>query len=354
MAQTKRELQRKKRQREQKRAEYPHHVVKMWKEVMRQRIEKTKALIDFRGMRGDLHSHSIHSDGTGTVAELAGYRDASGMDFLFVTDHGGLTQKRDCVKFDKMWWGQEPGTEYHHLGIAGSQKKYVVEHNLVNDWNAVLEMGAIPFIPHPTGWFPNVRYTQEQKDALSLLGDTFTMEIINGANQIFDCWDVTDEWSVELWDLHLSQGKHVTALGNSDAHLPHAIGDIWNGVSPDDESMEGVMDAVRRGRSFVSDAPLVSISAQQDGGPVCEMGGDLIRSGEAALQVRILAADSFGLREVTLIRNGKPVERWDAGGETVASHVFSDNNVSDAVYYRMECRAMDNRRAYTNPVYIRG
>ena len=337
---------------EKKRQEYPPRVIAWWKETMRDRIDATKALIDFRGVRGDLHTHSNHSDGAGTVADLAFYKEASGLDFLFVTDHLGITQKRDCLRFENVWWGQEPGTQHHHLGVLGLERKFEPVRDLVTDVERVTAKGGLPYIPHPTGWFPTQRYSAEQIEALDLLGDTFVMEIINGANQIFDCYDITDEMSIELWDRHLSAGKRVTALGNTDAHLPHAIGDVWTAVFPEEFSAGGVIDAVRQGRAFVSDGPLVDLTVQADGGAIAQM-GQTLHTGTRPLNVRMLAADSIGLREVRLIRDGEVIDSWQPGSEPVFSRVIADTASDQVRYYRMECFGLDNRRAYTNAVYIR-
>ena len=40
-----------------------------------------------RWLAGDLHAHTVHSDGAFTVAELARFAAAQGLDFLAVTDH---------------------------------------------------------------------------------------------------------------------------------------------------------------------------------------------------------------------------------------------------------------------------
>src|SRR5437867_67863 len=42
--------------------------------------------------RGDLHSHSVHSDGSNTVAEMAEAASAIGLDFLAPTDHNTISQ----------------------------------------------------------------------------------------------------------------------------------------------------------------------------------------------------------------------------------------------------------------------
>ena len=170
-----------------KRATYPDRVIGFWKEAMRERIDATRKLAGFPVSRGDCHYHSTYSDGIGTVAETAAWVAKAGLDFHFITDHWTVRQKVECVKYKNLWWGQEPGTQYHHLGILGLDRKYVTERDLVKDYRNVIELGGFPFIPHPTGWFPTTRYSQEQIDALDLLGDDFTIELINGANNIFDC-----------------------------------------------------------------------------------------------------------------------------------------------------------------------
>ena len=83
-----------------------------------------------------------------------------------------------------------------------------------------------------------------RKKGLDLLGGDFTIELINGANNILDCYDITDERAIALWDRHLSQGKTVRGMGNTDAHLPQAIGDAWNGLVLKRPSKRKVLDAL--------------------------------------------------------------------------------------------------------------
>ena len=338
-----------------RRVDYPRKVMDLWKGVMRERFLRTRELANFRGFRGDFHTHSNHSDGAGTVAELAHFRDAAGLDFLFVTDHSGLSQKRDCLRFERMWWGQEPGTQHHHLGILGLTRKFVPAKDLMRDYAAIKRRGGIPFIPHPCGWFPTTRYTEEQIAALDTLDDAFIMEIVNGANQIFDCWDVTDAQSVELWDRLLCAGKRVTALGNTDAHLAEAIGDIWTGVLAGECTHTAILDALRMGRVFVSDAPVIDISVQCDGSEPVGMGGTLFvppSKRNSPLVVRILAADSAGLASVSLVGGGMVLESWNVADKAVLSVSFVVPTRQEPVYFRCECRSTDGRRAFSNAVYV--
>jgi len=331
----------------QRRETYTTRVFMLWKDVMRERVEHTSKLVSFKVYRGDLHYHSTYSDGVATVHETKEWIDRAGLDFFFVTDHGTVNQKRGCQKYENLWWGQEPGTQYHHLGILGLDRKYAPKRDLAYDYQKVKELGGYPFIPHPAGWFPTTRYSDEQKDALNLLGDEFAIEIINGANQVFDCFDITDEMSIELWDKHLCQGKRVTGLGNTDAHLPQGIGDVWTGVFCEPLTKENVIDALWKGHCFASDAPLmnVTLNGAQMGDVVYLPAG-----GTAALHYE--CADSRGLSEVRIIKDGQCIENISPISNVKAEDTIEIRFDGGKSYYRIECFALDQRRAYSNPIYV--
>ena len=48
-------------------------------------------------------------------------------------------------------------------------------------------------------------------------------------------------------------------MGNTDAHLPHSIGIVWNAVFAENGRQEAIVRALKLGHSFVSDAPLIHI-----------------------------------------------------------------------------------------------
>ncbi|MFQ6043577.1 MAG: CehA/McbA family metallohydrolase [Candidatus Poribacteria bacterium] len=331
----------------QRRDTYTTRVFMLWKDVMRERVEQTSKIVSFNFYRGDLHYHSTYSDGVATVQETKEWVDRAGLDFFFVTDHGTVNQKRICQKYENLWWGQEPGTQYHHLGILGLDRKYTPKRDLAYDYHKVKEFGAYPFIPHPAGWFPTTRYSDEQKDALNLLGDEFAIEIINGANQVFDCFDITDEMSIELWDKHLCRGKRVTGLGNTDAHLPQAIGDVWTAVFCEPLTKENVIDALWKGHCFASDAPLVNIALNG-----AQMGDVVYLPAGASAALHYECADSRGLEEIRIIKDGECIENISPSGDVKAEDTIDIQFDGSKSYCRLECFALDQRRAYSNPIYI--
>ena len=329
------------------REEYLRRVMMFRKEVQRKRAEATGELVSFRAYRGDSHVHSNYSDSTGTVRETKAYADAAGLDFLFITDHNTIDQKRTCRKLDNVWWGQEQPVQRHHLVMLGLNRKQTPTRDLAHEYRRVQELGGVAFIAHPTGWFPNKRYSQQEIDVLNGLGDEFAIEVINGANQVFDCFDETDEMAVQLWDKHLSLGKRVVGMGCSDAHLAEAMGDVWTGVLARRCTKEDILQAIRRGHCYASDGPALSLWLAE------KRMGDTAKCPKGQLTFRYECADSRGLDRIRLVSNGRTVKTIAGRGTTVARGEMAVRFSGGRTYYRLECFSVDERRAYGNPVYVR-
>ena len=50
-----------------------------------------------RWLAGDLHTHTVHSDGALTVAELAALAAGRGLDFIAVTDHNTVSHHAELA-----------------------------------------------------------------------------------------------------------------------------------------------------------------------------------------------------------------------------------------------------------------
>jgi hypothetical protein len=338
---------------EKRRRDYPLWVARWWQEAMRDRIMASSKLFGGPSFyRGDCHSHTVFSDGIGSVADMDAMKNAAGLDFLFITDHWTVAQKRECAKFKNLWWGQEPPTQHHHIGILDNPRTYKVKNDLHQDLAAARKLGKLVFISHPKGWYPVKRYNREQEEVMFALGPEFHMEIINGANQMLDCFDVTDEESLLLWDRLLRAGRRVHALGNTDSHLPHCIGSVWNGVFASRLSKEAVIGALGEGRHFVSEAPLIDLTVES-GNRRARMGERLRVTGRKA-RLHYRAADSFGLQVLRIIIDGKIVREIELGRKTTAQGSIPVRTGARGSYARIECNAKDWRRAFSNPVYFEG
>ena len=319
-----------------------------WHKLHAERIAASGKLMRFKFFRGDCHVHSNYSDGMATVAEIQEAVAAAGLDFVFITDHETTNQKHECRKFQRVWWGQEPAAGLHHLGILGTEKTFRPTGDFVNDFrSARTSPQALTFVPHPCGWFPSTRYTAEQINLLDKLAEPFHMEIVNGANQFFDPWDITDVQSVQLWDKLLTQGKIVYALGNSDAHMVHGIGSVWNGVVSERCNKRAILNSIHQGRCFVSTGPLINLTANRTG-----MGQTIRPRRGSNITFRVAVAEAAGIYQVRLIKNGRVVKHV-AGREQVLVQInHRERFVGQSFYLRAEVVAVDSRRAFSNPIFV--
>ena len=329
--------------------EYSRRCARYWYERHAQRIAASRKLLPLDFFRGDCHIHTHYSDGRLTVADAKEAADAAGLDFIFITDHHCTDQKYDCRKHSRVWWGQEPGSGPHHLAMIGTEKTFEPTGDFLKDFYAArTTRDALTFVPHPTGWFPRLRYTPDRINVLYDLADPFHMEIMNTANQFFNAYDVnhTDQ-NVRLWDSLMTRGKVVYAMGNSDAHMVHAIGSVWNAVFSEKCTRRDILGALHEGRYFVSDAPIINLTAGR-----AEMGRVLKPRKGSAVTFRISAAESDGIRELRLIKNGRVVKRMAGKGAKLLRFTHREQYKGRRFYLRAEVSALDTRRAYTNPIFV--
>jgi hypothetical protein len=70
------------------------------------------------------------------------------------------------------------------------------------------------------------------------------------------------------------------------------------------------------------------------------------------INFKLRAADSFGLSNVRLIRNGEIIRLFEVKGQQVFEREFADKAIPGNSYYRLECVSIDFKHAYTSSIYI--
>ncbi len=310
------------------------------------RVAESRKLFGRHFFRGDFHAHSQHSDGIGTVAEMAEMVRVAELDFQYITDHWGLTQARECQR-EGLWAGQEPGggLGLHHLGILGLDHAFTPTKDQAADIREIRRRGGTVFIPHPAGWWPRTLYGEEQKKTLYALPDPLLLEVFNGAGHLISAHDKFDEIARDLWDELLMAGRNAVILSGTDAHSPHGVGIVWSGVFAPRCEPHAIEKALTAGRVFASEAPLLDLSAGRIGMGSC------VRNRTALLRVK--AVDSRGLLQVRLIADGRVRQVWHPDGAVV---VERELRIPDRWkrYVRVEATAVDGRRAFSNPLFLAG
>ena len=64
-------------------------------------------------------------------------------------------------------------------------------------------------------------------------------------------------------------------------------------------------------------------------------------------------ADSFGLASVRIVSGGKVIKEIDARGAPLVEATLVRKATGRPAYYRLECTANDDRRAFSAPIYVR-
>ena len=322
--------------------------VKAEKRLLAERIARTRRIFRRKLFIGDVHTHTVFSDGVSTVAENKQIADLLGLDFLFITDHRTLRQKRFFDKKAGLWYGQEPPTVEMEIGLLMPRRLFVPKcDSVAGDFRRAKELAPFIWIPHPTGYGSGRGYSDSVVRNLWKLGNRFAIEILNANGSITRAYNRLSRRAVRTWDQLLCAHRQVTAVGASDAHICYGIGTAWTGAYAAACTPEAVTSALARGHSFASEAPLVWLSLGR-----AKMGDVLHKKPRAKLQVHLTAADSLGLRFVRLISNGRVVRRIKARDAQCVSCVVEKTMPRRPTYLRLECAALDDRRAFSSPIFL--
>ncbi|NOU69885.1 phosphoesterase [Paenibacillus sp. LMG 31458] len=248
-----------------------------------------------RWLKGDLHMHTVHSDGALTLSENARIMEELGCDFLAMTDHNTYSQNLAYPHETGVVLipGMELTTNHGHANFLGVVKP-VVDFRATSSEQVQERIrearanGARVVLNHPH--CPNCGWEWDW------MVDYDWVEIWNGP------WREANRKTLDWWHGQLCMGKRLIAVGGSDMHrfgsyISHSSPTTW--VYASSRSVDGILDGIDTGRVFLSYSP---------DGPVMELNagkynmGDVVpqdaleREGNAKLVVSgLLAGDEVKL-----------------------------------------------------------
>jgi len=216
-----------------------------------------------RWLAGDLHTHTVHSDGAMTVPELARFGAGQGLDFIAVTDHNTISHHAELPAVAAahgiiLLPGQEVTVEAGHAGALGDIG-WIDFREPADSWlDATEQAGGLLSVNHPIGGHVSWTIPMTRRPPLA--------EVWH--------WSWLDpHWTTPLawW---LAWDPTVIPVGGSDWHRP---GDdappgsptTWVECAGDDSG--AVLDGLRRGRT--------AISASRDGPVLLRLDGELVAAG---------------------------------------------------------------------------
>jgi hypothetical protein len=208
--------------------------------------------------RGDLHLHTVHSDGSHQLEGLADAAQAAGLDFAVSTDHNTSSANRAwsaCRTGELLVIaGEEVTTRHGHWLAIGLEPdvwvdwRYAPRDDVFGRYAAqVREGGGIVVAAHPSVPLPGSAWEFGYQDVDAI-------EVWNGA------WNLDDELSLRLWHRLLRGGRHIAAVGGSDSHGSHQrVGRPQTVVHTAALSTPAVVEGLRRGHGYLAESSEVTL-----------------------------------------------------------------------------------------------
>ena len=173
-------------------------------------------------LRGNLHAHTLFSDGVKSPAELIAAYEALGYDFLAITDHDDWVGEEYWRTLSRL----SPRLLLFH-GVEISYQPFPQHVGRV-----IGDRETLHVLNHPARYKLSVRETIER------------MKILTADGLPIDAVEVTDTGRYR--SLYQSDEIPLTKIATDDAHKPHHFGRAWIEVdAPRDR--DAIIRAVRAG-----------------------------------------------------------------------------------------------------------
>ena len=304
--------------------------------------------------RGDLHTHTVHSDGRRRIAEMAAAANSAGLDFIVSTDHNTSSANRAwaATTYDglEVIPGEEVTTRHGHWLAVGLPPggwvdwRYAPRDGAFGGYAAQVRAdGGLVVAAHPSVPLPGCAWEFGYQDVDA-------MEVWNGL------WNVDDELSLRIWQQLLRHGRRITAVGGSDSHASNQpVGRPQTVVYAHDSSTPALIDGLRNGRCYVteSNAVTVALNAFRGDGAEAGPGETLTVRPDTPLTVTTEvtgAADS----SLAIITDGGCVGRVKTD-DCGAASLRWDCMAGEARFARVEVRRrtrLPSMVALSNPVWL--
>jgi hypothetical protein len=308
--------------------------------------------------RGDLHTHTVHSDGAWDVAGLLAAARAYRLDFVTLTDHNtvsGLDEMARAASADLLTMGGVELTTYWGHALSLGTHEWI-------DWRTrpggrtmpeiageVEQAGGLFVIAHPGSVGDPACTGCAWRYADMMPGPARAVEVWNGP------WDGDsgNEDSLALWYDWLNQGLRLVATAGTDAHSFEPTLEVgFSVIYAEALSRAAILEAIRRGHLYLSAGPKITLGARtadgRDGSRALVPMGDTLPAGAAAELVAGWEGCPSGAW-LRLVADGRPLAEWEAAGGGSRTWPIAPGQ---ARWCLVEVRDADGRMvALTNPIF---
>ncbi len=260
-----------------------------------------------RLLKGDLHTHTLASDGVHTAEELAWKAKRNGLDFVAVTDHNQMVSKAALPAIEGITL--IPGMEWtHYQGHANflGVNKPFDGCFATNSFEETLKIfqtaksrGALISINHPLDESCGFKF-----DIRQLPFDC--LEIWNGPMR------ESNLKAVGLWHSLLVKGMKIPAIAGSDYHRDTPfifLGGPTTCVFAESNGASDILSAIKAGHSYFTFAPNgPKLEMKADGNAIM---GDSVKWSEVK-SFRVEVANLLAGDKVWIVTDNDSLMVWDA------------------------------------------
>jgi len=289
-----------------------------------------------RWYRGNLHAHSLNSDGSLTPEQLASLYRSCGYDFLSITDHGKLTETEGLstprfllIPGEEICVGtSEASTFFHIVAIDIGEELPVDDFDDHEDPQRVIELirglGGEAIVAHP--YWSGLTFN----DLIGLEGHR-GLEVYNANCEL----TVNRGLSNAHWDDLLSAGSRPLGFAVDDTHgvrrenLPSDSCGGWINVKAEDLAVDHLMASIRGGLFYPSNGP--------------EIKGIRIRDG-------VISVSTSPARAISFVSNAGLGERHTGVTDLLTEAMYVPRGGER--YIRIEVSDEAGRTAWSNPIFI--
>ncbi len=291
-------------------------------------------------IRGDLHCHTVYSDGDSWPVEMLGAAAEADLDFLGVTDHNNVGHQRAYGPggdgLPLVLPGVEVTTYGGHWNAWGTDRWWEFREPEARAVEATMReaaaAGAVVCVNHPKPLGPPWEYAD--------VSGFHAIEVWNGP------WARLNGVALAFWEERLRRGQRIAAVGGSDTHYLKApdpdprhsprLGapTTWVQAGPS-PTVSSILAALRDGRTFVSASPR---------GPQLYLVPDPARAGRVHVELRggegcalVLISDAGAVRSAAV-----SAAVWDLSAEVPRAARYVRAQLVDAA---------GDVQALTNPVW---
>lgn len=282
--------------------------------------------------KGNLHTHTTNSDGAWSPERVATEYRAKGYNFLFITDHGTVTDVSGLsgdgllvLNGTELGAGKSEVGHSYHLAILNlketvSAKSAPTLQGLID---LLRSKGAEVIIAHPywSGLTINDFSNLEGYIGVEIFNSTCHFAIAKGHSAVH-------------WDDLLVRGNRVVGFAVDDAHehsrdnKPLDICYAWIMAKLPELTEAAVMSAIKSGRFYASNGPTIHDISVKDG------------------KISVSTSEVKVINFIANVSSGRSIT---AKGDEVLTQAEYQLRGSEK-YIRVECFDGNGRGAWSNPV----